>query len=369
MNERLRNALVGLFVIAAFAVLATLMVWFGEAPQWLGRGDWKLTITGVKEIRGVGEGSAVYLNGVEIGRVSGLDFKDPKRPDLGVLIFANIKARYNIPRDSVAKIYGAVFGFGQGKINIVAEPGALALLDREQAKIVGEMAQPFGEILDPSFTAALQRAVEQLGELASRAVPVADNLAQLMEPRPVAEVDAAGAEHVGMLANLSTVVERFDRLLANANQIIGDEQAQRELKGIVSDLKATSENLNRLVQVWIDETQRLATNLNQGIDETESNVAHTLRELNEVLGKLDTTADSLVSIMRGIEEGRGTAGMLVRDERLYEAAVLTLRRFGELAGTIQRIADKIEKDGYITVGQKVGGVTFTRDFPVKPEEK
>ena len=83
MKEATRNFLFGLFVLAALAVFGVLMVWFGEAPEWLGTGDWTLEITGVREIRGIGEGSPVLLNGVEIGRVVGLDFVDrtiPGRP-------------------------------------------------------------------------------------------------------------------------------------------------------------------------------------------------------------------------------------------------------------------------------------------------
>ena len=38
MTERARNFLVGLFVMAAFATLGTLMVWFGEVPEWLATG-------------------------------------------------------------------------------------------------------------------------------------------------------------------------------------------------------------------------------------------------------------------------------------------------------------------------------------------
>lgn len=369
MNEQLRNSLVGLFVIASFVMLALLMIWFGEAPQWLGKGDWKLTIAGVKEINGVGEGSAVYLNGVEIGRVVNLDFEDPKFPELGVFINANIKHKYNIPKDSTAKIYGAVFGFGQGKINIVPNPGARDLLDRHDARLPGVMAKPFGDILDPKFTDSLEKAIDSIGDLAARAAPMADNLTRLLEPRTIAQVDAPGAAAAGITSNLSTAVERFDKLVANANEVIGDDVTQGEFKGIVTELKATSSEIHKLVQSWSAETTKLATNLNEGIDHTDENIATTLREMNDVLGKLDTSADSLVAILSNVEQGKGTAGMLVRDERLYESAVYMLKNFAELSATIQRIAGKIENDGYITVGQKVGGVTFTKDFPVKPEEK
>ena len=77
MNETSRNFWVGLFVVLSLGALGVLMVWFGEAPSWLGSGEWTLRIEGVKELRGIGDGSPVTLNGVEIGRVNRLEFEDP----------------------------------------------------------------------------------------------------------------------------------------------------------------------------------------------------------------------------------------------------------------------------------------------------
>jgi hypothetical protein len=72
----------------------------------------------------------------------------------------------------------------------------------------------------------------------------------------------------------------------------------------------------------------------------------------------------MAGLARHVEDGKGTMGLLARDERLYEAAVITMQRFGELAATMQRIVGKIEEDGYITVGQATPIGTFTKKFPV-----
>ena len=91
MKEGSRNLLVGVFVLSSFAVLGVLMTWFGEAPSWLGGSEWELRITDVAELSGVAEGSPVHLNGVEIGRVKRLEFEDPGRPGLGVVVVAGIR--------------------------------------------------------------------------------------------------------------------------------------------------------------------------------------------------------------------------------------------------------------------------------------
>ena len=103
MTETERNLWVGIFVVVSILVLGTLMIWFGEAPDWMGGNEWTLRITNVSELRGIDAGSAVQLNGVEVGRVKGLEFIDAKRPDYGAEIVARIKEPYVIPSGAVAR--------------------------------------------------------------------------------------------------------------------------------------------------------------------------------------------------------------------------------------------------------------------------
>ena len=91
MKESMRNLLVGVFVVLSLGALAILMVWFGEAPEWLRTSEWDLSVTGVRELSGVGEGSPVRLNGVDVGRVKRLEFVNPNRPDQGVDIVSGIE--------------------------------------------------------------------------------------------------------------------------------------------------------------------------------------------------------------------------------------------------------------------------------------
>jgi len=91
MTEPARNFWVGGFVLVSTIVLATLMAWFGETPEWLGGNEWTLEIIGVRELRGLQPGSPVHLNGVEIGRVKALEFMNADRPDRGVTIVTRIR--------------------------------------------------------------------------------------------------------------------------------------------------------------------------------------------------------------------------------------------------------------------------------------
>lgn len=364
MTEAIRNVWVGLFVVTGLGALGLLMVWFGETPTWLGGNEWTLRITDVRELRGVGDGSPVYLNGVEIGRVKTLEFENPERPDHGVVVVALINNRYSVPRGAFAKIYGAMLGFGAGRIEILVEPGrGLELLPRDGAQIQGEMRSFIGEVVSKEFLDALERAVIHIGELTEKWTPVGENLALLLEQRSVEAVSAPGAQERGLTPNLATAIERIDTMVTNLNAVLGDAAVQDDVKSAVRDLKGAALQLRGTVEVWNEESRKLAENLNTGVDRTEEILDRSFAHLTRVLEHVDDAATSLAIVLQATREGKGTAGMFVHDPRLYESAVLSFDRLAEALGTLQRILGKIERDGYITVGQAPSGM-LRKDFAV-----
>lgn len=368
MNEAARNFWVGTFVVVSLVVLATLMAWFGETPEWLGGNEWNLRIVGVKDLAGVDPGASVRLNGVEIGRVRALEFADAKRADMGVYILTRINDRYDIPQQATARVYGATLGFGAGRIEIVFDSSELYTpIDRENAEIYGEMRSIIGELITKDMIDSVRRTIDNIGDFAGAATPVANNLAKILEPRSVKDVSAEGST---LKPNIATVVERLDQLVANVNAVLGDVNVQEDVKGAVRDLKTAVADLKGTAEIWRTESQKLSDNLNTGIDRTEENLDRSFRQLNSVLDHLDETSKSLVSIFRAIDQGEGTAGKLVRDERLYESGVLTLQRFTESLATLNRILGSIEEKGTIPLSLGSSGLIKTEiPTPAKAAEK
>ncbi len=361
MKDTTRNSLIGMFVICSVFVLGALMVMFGEGPGWLRSSEWELNVTGPREIRGISDGSPVYLNGVEIGRVLRLEFKNQQHPGLGVNVIAGVRREYTVPRGAVAKIYGATLGVGTGQIHIVAPD----VIDRETVPtdgtgtITGEMASVIGEIITEEMVSGAQRMVDNIGTFARDASPVAQHIATLIEPRTVDQVDRGNA-----VANIATVFERIDNMISNLNIVLGDENVQDDVKGVARDLKVAAEGIKEMIVLWQEESQRISTNVNEGIDKLEGRLVTAIDRFIVVAENLDQSTKELAAILGDVSKGKGTAGLLVRDDRLYEAGVLALERLADVLGSLNRITGKIERDGYITVGQVTPVGTFTRDFPI-----
>jgi phospholipid/cholesterol/gamma-HCH transport system substrate-binding protein len=361
MTDTERNLWVGIFVVVSMLVLGTLMIWFGEAPSWMGGNEWTLRITDVQELRGVDSGSPIQLNGVEIGRVKELEFVDTTRPDLGVEIVARIKDPYVIPEGAVARVYGATLGIGTGHVEIITPPDRKRdPLPKEGASIRGEMHSLIGELITKDLVASVQRTIDNIGNFADASTPVATNLAELLEPRTVADVRNPSLE---MTANLATVVERIDTLAANLNVVLGDVNVQRDVKDVVGDLKTITADLKETVQHWKTASVEITSTLANGLDKTEKNLDQSFTKLNHVLDNLDDGTRSLSTTMQRIAEGQGTAGLLVRDERLYESAVVTFERLSEAIASLQCVLGKIERDGYVTVGLGPGAI-IKKKYPI-----
>ncbi|MEK6797393.1 MAG: MlaD family protein [Planctomycetota bacterium] len=368
MNETARNSLIGLFVVLSLVVLAVLLSWFGEAPDWLGGNEWNLRIVGVHELRGVQPGSPVRLGGVDIGRVKTLEFVDLDSPDKGVVIVTGIRDKYLIPSGATARVYGATLGIGTGHIEIQVDPAAVGPpLSKEDAAIRGEMRSIVNEIVTKEMVGSVERMIRNIGDFADAATPVASNLANLLERRTVADVSAPGAAERGMTANLATVVERLDNLTANLNAVFGDVNVQTDVRGVVSDMKATSADLKETAATWKRSSEAIAGKLETGLDDAQRNLDQSFSQLHRLLDRLDDGATHLASITQTINDGRGSVGKLVHDDRLYEAGVLSLERLADAISELKTILGKIERDGYVTIGQAPIPLLRAR-FPLAKEE-
>ncbi len=349
MKENARNFWVGMFVLAAGAVCGTLMVWFGEVPDWLATGEWTLRISEVDELRGIGEGSPVKLNGVEIGRVQNIDFADTQRPDKGVVIITRIKQRYSVPKGATAYVYGATLGFGSGHIDIIVGPEMVPIpVDKENAVIKGRMKSIFQDIISMGMIDAVQNTITNFGGLAEDARPFVKSLNNLIEQRPLDAEDVT--------PNFSSVLQRLDQAILHFNQVVGDDEVKSDVKIALRDLDDITKALKDTIILWQKESQKLSNNLNSGIDKTEQNLDESFVKLNRVLENLDDTTTHLAHITQKIADGEGTVGKLTNDGRLYESAVIAVDRLADVMLNLKIITGKIKQDGYIIVGQAPHGI-------------
>ncbi len=350
MSETGRNLMVGLFVLLGLAILGVLMVFFGEAPAWLGGKEYNVAVR-MKSLAGVNEGTPVYMNGVQVGRVDVLRFVDPDHPDAGVFVDLLVKDEYRIPSTATARVKPAGLGIGRGQLDLEVTPGVAAdpLPTDGTAQIDGEMGAPFGDLIPPELFESFEKTVTQVGQFAEKLTPVAQDLHELLQRRTIEDVDAAD-EVRRQTANVSTVVQRFDQTLKHFNEVVGDPNVKSSLVSAVeqvsqaaSDFRAAATDVRTLAGNLVSDEQRLAAKLDQGIDDFRG----VARAAMPILDATSRTVTNLELASKNLSEGQGTIGLLMRDPRLYEAVTLSFARLTDLIDTLRRISGGWERQGYV----------------------
>ncbi len=347
MKESTRYALFGLFMVLALAALGTLLVMVGETPAWLGGAEWELRVENVQQLSPISEGTEVFLNGVSVGRVERLEFRNPADPAAGVWIITKIKNDYSIPEGSTARVYAPTLGVGRGHVDIippnVRNPQPLA---RDSAVIDGEMASALGDMISDDMIQSFHRTVANIGDFAAALTPVANDLHRLMEERTISDVDAAE-----VTANLATVMERLDVVLRGFDKVVGDPQAQADIKAVFANLRTFSEGLPPLVETLRSEVQRLGDGVDQKLASLDQRTAVLLERVLPILDNLDTFSDHLERAAADLAEGRGSAGLFLRDDRFYESLVETSEAIKYFVQTLQPFADLVVSRGRLPVQQ------------------
>lgn len=373
MNEHKRNVLVGLFMLAGLAMLGVLLVLFGEKPAWLGGAEYELTIT-FREVEGVADGMPVNLNGVQVGRVERLEFNDPQRPALGLRVIALIQDRYYIPTGATGRVYANLLGVGRGRIEIIVPEVETEPLDWTGAVIAGEMGNPFEELIPEDLMFSLEKSIRQIGNLFETATPVADDLHQLFAFRRLEDLDDPVAEAQRITANLSTVVQRFDKTLAHFNQVLGDPEFRSAIVGAVENLEgmtAEGKETFRLLRETASEVQQdlnhIAGALDALVADTHTGVTDVRKRLIPALESVSKLADNLNRASRELAEGEGTAGLFLRDPRLYEAMLLSLERLTDALDKLRSLFDQFDAKGRIDlkIHEAVGPLPVDKSIPIR----
>lgn len=262
------------FKIGVFAVAVILVSWWGI--KWLQGQNLLLSSNSYyayyEDVSGLMVSSRVMLRGVQVGNVQDIEFEEDK-----VRIEMLIEDEYAalIPANSVAELGSASLMGGtqisiiQGDSREMIKPEAV-ITGRIKPDLVGTMSDKAGELLD-----GLNTTVGGINELLSTNREAIDN----------------------MITNLEAMTMSINSMLS---------AARNDINGTLSNLRSFTGTLaanSGRIEAMIGNLDKVTTDL------AEANFVE----------QLDSTLTSLDSIVKTIEEGDGTAGMLINDKALYES--------------------------------------------------
>lgn len=128
----------------------------------------------------------------------------------------------------------------------------------------------------------------------------------------------------GLSSNIDTTVQSADTLLMSLNNLVIDD-SDKGLKNAIAELNATIvsfKNLSTSFNSLIAKNDEKLTSVITNFDSISGNLAVISSDLKDVkfsetVAELDKTLASMNTIMANIENGKGSVGKLLNDEKLY----------------------------------------------------
>ncbi len=228
-----------------------------------------------ENVEGLMPSSPVTINGLVVGKVLTIDFADTS----GNLIVAfSVNSDFSFSKNSVAKIYGG--GLIGGKSLAIMPKYEKGLEVRDKDTLQGKIEAGLLELVN-------------------------DKLAPLQE-------------------KLEAAIQNADILLNSVNGILSVDN-KNNLNSIFSDLSVTVKHFkgasNSLNTIISGNEQKLNHTL-KNLDEMSTNLNQFSDSLSKVkIGKLVNDLDQVMAnfnqISKDLKSGKGTAGKLLNDEKLY----------------------------------------------------
>ena len=308
MTPYRRNIVVGATMLGAMIILGWMILQFGERPAKLFAPP-TMPITIIAErADGISEGSIISYRGVGVGRIGTMK---RSQDQLSVQIEAQIDLRPPpLPENLEGIIRSQVLG-GSGSLSlqlIDPEPrGQLQAGAKLRAKFVGI------EFLPPEFA-------ELATELRTTTKQFRDS---------------------NLITHLDAQVAKAGEILDSIDKLVSDPQLREDVHNAVGNIRAASESAKRL-GVTLEETTEHA---NQTLAKADTSIDSISNKTNDRMEQIARTLAHLESITAKIDQGKGTAGALVNDPKLYQSLVETSRDLNATIADLKRLVEQWEQEG------------------------
>jgi len=272
METKANYVAVGAFVLACVIGLVVTILWLAGIQYSQEYAYYQAYFKG--PVTGLGKGTVTRYNGIEVGRITNLEF-DPSDPQR-VIVTMQVQPNLNIREDSVASIDsqgltgGSFVEISGGTANapllvakddqrypvIRTKQSTFAQLEQSAPEVVAKLnvaASRLNDLLNDDNRRAIAHVLANLDEttqvIARRSADIDATIANAN--KTMANLDQASQDIKPTLARLDTTVDKYGKVADDADAFInGDGLAQLsdligEARRLVASLDQFSDQLNR----------------------------------------------------------------------------------------------------------------------------
>jgi phospholipid/cholesterol/gamma-HCH transport system substrate-binding protein len=318
---------IGLLTVVALVLAAALIILLSGAGGF----SWQQYSlkTQFENAAGLGDGSPVRVNGVEVGSVTGVQFVGDK---VEITFDVSEEMQPRITTGSTAAI-GSVSLLGESAVDITASSAGTPIPEWGYVPAgasTGSLAEVTSEATEgiQELTGLLQdiRAGRgTVGRLFTEDALYTEMTALVGAAEDVARNVAQGRGTLGRLANDPAAAQALEASLRNVQEMT---ERVRKGEGALGQLM-TDDTLVRNLNATTANVDAITARINSG----QGTMGALINE-RQMYDRLNSMADRLDKVMLGLEQGQGTAGLLLRDRQMYDNLNATVLQVQELIKAI-----------------------------------
>jgi len=223
--------LVGIFLMLGIGLICTLIIVFGELPDFL-KPSYKLTVK-FADASGLLKGSDVYLAGAVIGKVTSDPryIPDSQRVEVTLKIDKNVGIREN-----------ATYEIGSSGLL-----GDRFVVVKPQAYDPTKPESPFrkdGDVIDGVTETGLPQIMEASKPLIDKANDIADQLDEMIRKLNLDVFSGTSTDDLKeTIAKLRHMVDNGDSMISNANDLLAEAKTGKGALGRLINDKQVGDNL------------------------------------------------------------------------------------------------------------------------------
>lgn len=242
------------------------------------------------EVAGLVEANPVQMNGLKIGRIKSIQLYDNTGKIIVTMAITNKK--FNIPKSSVAKIISQDL-LGAKAVQIITS----------NEKDYAPEGDTLIGIVETSLQESVNATVKPLKDKAEKLISSIDSIIVTIQT----VMDKNGRENLEKsFESIKHALETFDKTSMRLDTLISSER--NKLSIIFSNVQSISSNLasnNEKISEVIKNFAAISDSI------SKANFSHTIANTNRALSEFS-------GVLEKINKGEGSAGLLLRDDKLYK---------------------------------------------------
>jgi phospholipid/cholesterol/gamma-HCH transport system substrate-binding protein len=157
-----------------------------------------------------------------------------------------------------------------------------------------------------------------------------------------------------VVLHMDEQVQHLGKVIDSVQTFIDDPKVRKDLQDSIANLRGASEKANQIgenISQLTTHLDQLSTETRASVEKTQGHIDDLSKSIGDRMVQIAGLLQQFQDVAQKVNQGKGTAGQLVNDPKLYESLVDTTQQLNETIKDLKRLIQQWEQEG---VSLKVG---------------